>query len=97
MKKSAGMERTLVLKQKIILYDEPTTGLDPFTSQGISELVVKVKKRYNTTSILVTHDMKCAKVTADRMIIMDQGKIIARGKYEELQNKDDEIIKGFFK
>ena len=97
MKKRAGLARTLVLKPKIILYDEPTTGLDPFTSQGISELVVKVKKRYNTTSILVTHDMKCAKVTADRMIIMDQGRIIARGKYSELQNKNDEIIKGFFK
>lgn len=97
MKKRAGLARTLVLKPKIILYDEPTTGLDPFTSQGISELVVKVKRRYNTTSILVTHDMKCAKATADRMIIMDQGRIIARGKYEELQNKDDEIINGFFK
>jgi phospholipid/cholesterol/gamma-HCH transport system ATP-binding protein len=97
MKKRAGLARTLVLKPKIILYDEPTTGLDPFTSQGISELVVKVKKRYKTTSILVTHDMKCAKVTADRMIIMDNGRIIARGKYNELQNTDNEIIRGFFK
>ena len=97
MKKRAGLARTLVLKPKIILYDEPTTGLDPFTSQGISELVVKVKKRYNTTSILVTHDMKCAKITADRMIIMDQGEIIARGRYEELQKIDNDIIKGFFK
>jgi phospholipid/cholesterol/gamma-HCH transport system ATP-binding protein len=97
MKKRAGLARTLVLKPKIILYDEPTTGLDPFTSQGISELVVKVKQKYNTTSILVTHDMKCAKITADRMIIMDQGKIIARGEYNELQKLDDEVIKGFFK
>ncbi len=97
MKKRAGLARTLVLKPKIILYDEPTTGLDPFTSQGISDLVVKVKNKYNTTSILVTHDMKCAKETADRMIIMDQGKIIARGLYDELRKTDDEIIKGFFK
>lgn len=97
MKKRAGLARTLVLKPKIILYDEPTTGLDPFTSQGINELVLKVKERYNTTSILVTHDMKCAKMTADRMIIMDQGKILARGKFDELQGSDNEIIKGFFK
>jgi len=97
MKKRAGLARTLVLKPKIILYDEPTTGLDPFTAQGINELVVKVKKRYNTTSILVTHDMKCAKITSDRMIIMDQGEIIARGKYEELQKMDNEVIQGFFK
>jgi phospholipid/cholesterol/gamma-HCH transport system ATP-binding protein len=97
MKKRAGLARTLVLKPKIILYDEPTTGLDPFTAQGINELVVKVKNRYNTTSILVTHDMKCARITSDRMIIMNEGKIIARGKYEELKKIDDEVIQGFFK
>ncbi len=97
MKKRAGLARTLVLKPKIILYDEPTTGLDPFTAQGISELIIKVKKRYNTTSILVTHDMKCARTTADRMIIMDEGKIIARGNYKELQKIDNEIINGFFR
>jgi phospholipid/cholesterol/gamma-HCH transport system ATP-binding protein len=96
MKKRAGLARTLVLRPKIILYDEPTTGLDPFTAQGIFELILSVKERYKTAAIVVTHDMKCAKITADRMIIMDQGQILAEGKYKELKEIDNEIIKGFF-
>jgi len=96
MKKRAGLARTLVLKPKVILYDEPTTGLDPFTAQGISELIVSVKERYKTASIVVTHDMKFARTTADRMIIMDQGQILAEGKYKELKMIENEIIKGFF-
>ncbi|MBN1599181.1 MAG: ATP-binding cassette domain-containing protein [Bacteroidales bacterium] len=97
MKKRAGLARTLVLKPKILLYDEPTTGLDPFTSKGISELILQVKERYKTTSIVVTHDMKCARITADRMIILDKGEILARGTYDELKKNKNETIKGFFK
>jgi phospholipid/cholesterol/gamma-HCH transport system ATP-binding protein len=96
MRKRAGLARTLVLKPKIILYDEPTTGLDPFTSRGISELIVKVKEKYKTTAIIVTHDMKCARTTADRMIIMDQGTILAEGKYRDLQHNENATVQGFF-
>lgn len=96
MKKRAGLARTLVLKPKVILYDEPTTGLDPFTSQGISEMIISVKERYKTAAIVVTHDMKSAKITADRMIIMERGEILARGTYNELKKLDNEVIKGFF-
>ncbi len=96
MKKRAGLARTLVLKPKVILYDEPTTGLDPFTSKGINELIISVKQRYKTAAIVVTHDMKSAKLTADRMIIMEHGKILAKGTYDELRKIDNEVIKGFF-
>ncbi len=96
MKKRAGLARTLVLKPKVILYDEPTTGLDPFTSEGINELILSVKERYKTASIVVTHDMKTAKITADRMIIMERGEILARGSYDDLKQIDNEVIRGFF-
>ncbi len=96
MRKRAGLARTLVLKPRILLYDEPTTGLDPFTSEGISELIVSIKEKYKTAGIVVTHDMKSARITADRMIIMDQGQIIARGSYDDLKVIDHPIIKGFF-
>lgn len=96
MKKRAGLARTLVLKPKIILYDEPTTGLDPFTSEGITELIVEVKKRYKTAAIVVTHDMKCARNAGDRMIILDDGQILAEGVYDQLKKVNDSTIQGFF-
>lgn len=96
MKKRAGLARTLVLQPKIILYDEPTTGLDPFTAQGISELIIRVKERYNTAAIIVTHDMKCAQTTSDRLIILDTGRIIARGKFSEVKEIKNKTIQGFF-
>lgn len=96
MKKRAGLARTLVLQPKVILYDEPTTGLDPFTAHGISEMIIKVKKRYETAAIIVTHDMKCAKITSDRLIIMDEGKILATGNFDEVKKIKDKTIQGFF-
>jgi phospholipid/cholesterol/gamma-HCH transport system ATP-binding protein len=96
MKKRAGLARTLVLKPKIILYDEPTTGLDPFTSDEISNLITDVKERYKTAAIIVTHDMKCAKTAGDRIIMMDKGEILASGSYNELQKIDNKTIQGFF-
>ncbi len=96
MKKRAGLARTLVLQPKIILYDEPTTGLDPFTSDGISDLIISIKKRYKTAAIIVTHDMKCARITGDRLIVLENGKILASGQYNELEKMDNEIIQGFF-
>jgi phospholipid/cholesterol/gamma-HCH transport system ATP-binding protein len=97
MKKRAGLARTLVLQPSVILYDEPTTGLDPFTAQGISELIIKIKERYKTASIIVTHDMKCAKATSDRLIIMDEGKIIAKGTFSEVKTINNKTIQGFFR
>src|ERR1700677_2126631 len=70
MRKRVGLARTLILKPEIILYDEPTTGLDPITSKEISELILDVQKKYNTASIIITHDIECARITANRMIII---------------------------
>ena len=96
MKKRTGLARTLVMKPRFILYDEPTTGLDPFTAKGINDLIVSIKEHYKTASLIVTHDMETAKKTADRMIVMEEGEILAKGTYDELKNIDNEIIKGFF-
>jgi phospholipid/cholesterol/gamma-HCH transport system ATP-binding protein len=96
MRKRAGLARTLVMNPEIILYDEPTTGLDPFTSVEISELIVSVQKEHGNSGIVVTHDMKCAEIVADRMIIIDEGKNIAEGTFNELQKSKDERIKHFF-
>lgn len=96
MQKRIGLARSLMLSPKIILYDEPTTGLDPYTSKEISELIVKMKDKYGVTSLVVTHDMACAKFISDRIVILKEGKFVAQGKYDELANSEDEFIKSFF-
>ncbi|HVW15667.1 MAG TPA: ATP-binding cassette domain-containing protein [Mucilaginibacter sp.] len=96
MRKRAGLARTLVVKPEIILYDEPTTGLDPLTSREISKLILEMQKKYKTTSIIITHDMDCARITADRVVIMHEGEYIAEGTFDELKNSDDELICSFF-
>ena len=96
MRKRAGMARTLVLQPEIILYDEPTTGLDPYTARDINELIVRVQKHYNVTSIVVTHDMKCVKKVSDRVVILHNGDFIARGTYDELVEHENETIKNYF-
>ena len=97
MRKRIGLARTLIVKPEIILYDEPTTGLDPITSREISELVLQMQKKYQTTSIIITHDIACAKITADRVVIMNDGKYIAEGTFEALQQSKDEFVQSFFK
>ncbi len=94
--KRIGLARTLILRPEVMLYDEPTTGLDTGTSKEISELILRVQKKYNISSILITHDMACAKMTADRIVMMKEGQIVAQGTYEELEKSDDEWIKSFF-
>jgi phospholipid/cholesterol/gamma-HCH transport system ATP-binding protein len=96
MRKRIALARTLILKPDIILYDEPTTGLDPITGGEISELMVKVQEKYNTTSLIISHDMKCIRKTADRIVILMDGKAYADGTYEELKLITDPRVKQFF-
>jgi phospholipid/cholesterol/gamma-HCH transport system ATP-binding protein len=96
MQKRAGLARTLVLQPEIILYDEPTTGLDPYTARDINELIVRVQEFYNVTSIVVTHDMKCVKKVSDRVVILQNGNFIARGTYDELVKHENETVRNYF-
>jgi phospholipid/cholesterol/gamma-HCH transport system ATP-binding protein len=96
MRKRVGLARTLILKPEIILYDEPTTGLDTITSREISELILDLQKKNKTSSIIITHDMACAKHTSDRIVILKEGIIHAEGSYESLEKSDDEWVRSFF-
>lgn len=97
MRKRMALARTLIVKPEIILYDEPTTGLDTITSKEISQLILDMQKKYQTTSIIITHDIPCAKITADRILIINEGEFIAEGTFEELSNSKDPFINSFFK
>ena len=94
--KRIGLARTLILRPELMLYDEPTTGLDTGTGKEISELMIRMKKKYNISSITITHDMTCAKMTADRIIMLREGVVVAEGTYEELERSEDEWIRSFF-
>ncbi len=96
MRKRLGLARTLILKPEIMLYDEPTTGLDPITSKEISELILEVQKKHNTTSIIITHDIACAKITANRIIVFKEGLISTEGTFEELEKSEDTWVRSFF-
>ncbi|MCO5936749.1 ATP-binding cassette domain-containing protein [Mucilaginibacter sp. RB4R14] len=96
MRKRVGLARTMIVRPEIMLYDEPTTGLDPITSREISELILNMQKKYKTSSIIITHDMECAKITADRVLIMNEGTYIAEGSFNELKKSDDELVRSFF-
>lgn len=96
MKKRIGLARTLIVNPGIMLYDEPTTGLDPITSREISNLMLEMQKKYDVSSIIITHDMVCAKTTSNRVVVMDDGKFVAEGSYEELEHSEVEFIRSFF-
>ena len=96
MRKRVGLARTLILKPDIMLYDEPTTGLDPVTSHEISELILKMQKTHGITSIIITHDMPCASLTANRVVILKDGTYIAEGPFNELAASEDPFIRSFF-
>jgi phospholipid/cholesterol/gamma-HCH transport system ATP-binding protein len=96
MQKRIALARTLILNPDIILYDEPTTGLDSVTSREISKLIVEIGKKYNASAIIISHDMHCIQLTAHRIIVLIDGSCYAEGTYESLSNSNDIKIKQFF-
>jgi len=97
MRKRISLARTIVVDPLIMLYDEPTTGLDPVTSDEISLLINDVQKKYKTSSIIITHDIECARSTADRVIMLKDGEVYIEGTLDHFENSTDPLIKSFFK
>ncbi|MBT8219874.1 MAG: ATP-binding cassette domain-containing protein [Bacteroidia bacterium] len=97
MKRRIALARTLILQPKIILYDEPTSGLDPITANEIIQLILKIQREFDTAALIITHDMDCARVISNRMIILQDGINYAEGTYEELSHIQDPKVKAFFK
>jgi phospholipid/cholesterol/gamma-HCH transport system ATP-binding protein len=95
-KKRIGIARTLVLRPEIMLYDEPTAGLDPISSIEINSLIRDIKEQFSVSSIIITHDLVCAKTTGDRLVMMFDGVVQKQGTFEEVFNSDDERIKSFY-
>lgn len=96
MAKRIALARAMILKPEIIFYDEPTAGLDPVTAREIDELILKMKKMYDTSSVIISHDMNCVKTTADRVALLLEGRCYAEGSYEELSRSTNDKIKEFF-
>ncbi|HTR29584.1 MAG TPA: ATP-binding cassette domain-containing protein [Puia sp.] len=96
MRKRIALARTLILKPEIILYDEPTTGLDPVTGREISALIKEMQKKYHSASIIISHDMHCVRLTADRVVLLIDGKNYAEGSFAEISGSSDPVIHQFF-
>jgi phospholipid/cholesterol/gamma-HCH transport system ATP-binding protein len=97
MRKRISLARTIVVDPMIMLYDEPTTGLDPVTSDEISALINEVQKNYKTSSIVITHDIQCARAVANRLIMLHDGEVYLEGKLEDFEKSTDGLIRSFFK
>jgi phospholipid/cholesterol/gamma-HCH transport system ATP-binding protein len=97
MRKRISLARTIVVDPMIILYDEPTTGLDPATSDEISALINDVQKKYKTSSLIITHDIECARNTANRIIMLNDGEVYKEGRLAEFEKSPDVLISSFFK
>jgi phospholipid/cholesterol/gamma-HCH transport system ATP-binding protein len=97
MQRRVALARALILKPKIIMYDEPTTGLDPITANEIIQFMRSIQKKYNTSSLIITHDVDCARVISNRIILLVDGINYAEGTYEELSNSSDPQARAFFK
>lgn len=95
-RKRIGIARTLIMQPAIMLYDEPTAGLDPITSMEINDLINEVQKRYNTSSIIITHDLTCAKATGDRLAVLLDGSFAREGSFEEVFSSGDERLQSFY-
>ncbi|MBL7956589.1 MAG: ATP-binding cassette domain-containing protein [Flavobacteriales bacterium] len=96
MKRRIGLARTLILKPEIVLYDEPTTGLDPVTGKEIVELILKLQTAYNTSSIIISHDLNVAKLAANRIIVLHEGRNHVEGGYDDLRASTDPVVRSFF-
>ena len=96
MKKRVALARTLILRPKIILYDEPTGGLDPITGREISHLINQVQSQYKASAVIITHDLACAKITTNRIVILSNGVNYIEGTYDQLKQSTDPIVKEFF-
>lgn len=96
MRKRIGIARTLILQPKIMLYDEPTAGLDPVTSMELNQLIMQVREKYKTSSIIITHDISCARQTADRIVALFEGKNKFEGTFDELKKNEAPELRAFF-
>lgn len=96
MRKRIALARTLILKPELILYDEPTTGLDPVTGKEIIELMREIQHKYNTSSVIISHDVNCVRLSGDRVLILFNGRCHAQGTYEQLAFSEDPVVKQFF-
>lgn len=95
-KKRIGIARTLILQPEIMLYDEPTAGLDPLTSEEINDLINEVQQQYKTSAVIITHDLTCAKSTGDRVIMLSEGRFLREGSFEQVFDSDDPVVKKFY-
>jgi len=95
-RKRIGIARTLILQPEIMLYDEPTAGLDPITSVEINDLINEVQERYHTSSVIITHDLACARSTGDRVVMLSDGKFLRQGSFEEVFDTDDPRVRDFY-
>ncbi|GAB4092548.1 ABC transporter ATP-binding protein [Flaviaesturariibacter terrae] len=96
MSKRVALARTLILRPSIILYDEPTTGLDPVTAREISDLIVAIRNKYGTAALIISHDLRCIRLTSDRTAVLADGRCHAQGSYAELERSADKLVKQFF-
>jgi phospholipid/cholesterol/gamma-HCH transport system ATP-binding protein len=96
MRKRIALARTLILKPEIILYDEPTTGLDPITAKEIIELMIEIQVKYNTTSLIISHDMNCVRLAGNRVVMLIDGRCFTSDTFEHLKQHTDPKVKQFF-
>jgi phospholipid/cholesterol/gamma-HCH transport system ATP-binding protein len=96
LRKRIGIARTLIMKPEIMLYDEPTSGLDPMTCIEINNLIIKVKQQYNASSIIITHDLTCAKATADKVTMIVEGKFLVPGTFSAIFNEENTVAKSYY-
>jgi phospholipid/cholesterol/gamma-HCH transport system ATP-binding protein len=96
MRKRISLARTIIVDPEIMLYDEPTTGLDPVTSSEISQLINDIQKKYKTSSLIITHDIECARTVADRIMMLKDGQVHQEGSLEDFENTSDELIASYF-
>src|SRR5690606_17609367 len=96
MRKRISLARTIIVDPEIMLYDEPTTGLDPITSDEISQLINQIQKKYKTSSIVITHDIECARTVADRFVMLKEGSVYKEGLLADFEDDDDPFVRAFF-